>query len=52
MVGFGGLHIRIAQRPQLRQNPQMAQPVIAAQFLRHVANCLELTGRSAAGLLA
>lgn len=30
----------------------MAQPVIAAQFLRHVANCLELTGRSAAGLLA
>ena len=30
----------------------MAEPVIAAQFLRHVANCLELTGRSAAGLLA
>ncbi len=30
----------------------MAQPVIAAQFLRHVANCLELTGRSAAGILA
>lgn len=30
----------------------MAEPVIAAQFLRHVANCLELTGRSATGLLA
>jgi len=30
----------------------MGQPVIAAQFLRHVANCLELTGQSAAGLLA
>jgi AraC-like DNA-binding protein len=30
----------------------MAEPVIAAQFLRHVANCLELTGRSAGGLLA
>ena len=29
----------------------MGQPVIAAQFLRHVANCLELTGRSAADLL-
>ena len=30
----------------------MGQPTIAAQFLRHVANCLELTGRSAADLLA
>ncbi len=30
----------------------MAEPQIAAQFLRHVANCVELTGHSAAGLLA
>jgi AraC-like DNA-binding protein len=30
----------------------MGQPTITAQFLRHVANCLELTGRSAANLLA
>jgi AraC-like DNA-binding protein len=30
----------------------MGEPVIAAQFLRHVANCLELTGQSTAGLLA
>lgn len=30
----------------------MAQPTISAQFLRHVANCVELTGHSAAGLLA
>jgi len=30
----------------------MATPVIAAQFLRHVANCLDLTGQSAARLLA
>lgn len=29
----------------------MGEPVIEAQFLRHVANCLELTGRPAAGLL-
>lgn len=29
----------------------MAEPVIAAQLLRHVANCLELTGRSGADLL-
>lgn len=32
--------------------PAMGEPVIEAQFLRHVANCLELTGRPAAGLLA
>ena len=30
----------------------MAEPQIAAQFLRHVANCVELTGHSAASLLA
>lgn len=30
----------------------MAEPQIAAQFLRQVANCVELTGHSAAGLLA
>ncbi len=30
----------------------MAEPTISAQFLRHVANCVELTGHSAAGLLA
>jgi len=30
----------------------MAEPQIAAQFLRHVANCVELTGHSAGGLLA
>lgn len=29
----------------------MAEPTISAQFLRHVANCVELTGHSAAGLL-
>lgn len=29
----------------------MPEPVIAAQLLRHVANCLELTGRSGADLL-
>lgn len=29
----------------------MGSPVIAAQFLRHVANCPELTGRSADDLL-
>lgn len=36
----------------MSQTAAMAEPVIAAQFLRHVANCLELTGQSAAGLLA
>jgi len=30
----------------------MGEPLIEAQFLRHVANCLELTGQSAAQLLA
>ena len=30
----------------------MAEPTISAQFLRHVANCVELTGHSASGLLA
>ncbi|WP_226016944.1 AraC family transcriptional regulator [Novosphingobium sp. FKTRR1] len=30
----------------------MATPTISAQFLRHVANCVELTGRSPAPLLA
>lgn len=30
----------------------MAEPQIAAQFLRHVANCVELTGHSATALLA
>ena len=29
----------------------MAEPTISAQFLRHVANCVELTGHSASGLL-
>ncbi|WP_421846640.1 AraC family transcriptional regulator [Novosphingobium sp.] len=29
----------------------MAEPQIAAQFLRHVANCVELTGHPASGLL-
>ena len=29
----------------------MAEPTISAQFLRHVANCVELTGHSAAELL-
>ena len=29
----------------------MAEPTISAQFLRHVANCVELTGHSAGGLL-
>jgi AraC-like DNA-binding protein len=29
----------------------MAEPTISAQFLRHVANCVELTGHSANGLL-
>jgi AraC-like DNA-binding protein len=29
----------------------MSDPVISAQFLRHVANCVELTGRSANPLL-
>lgn len=30
----------------------MATPTISAQFLRHIANCVELTGRSTDGLLA
>jgi AraC-like DNA-binding protein len=30
----------------------MAEPTISAQFLRHVANCVELTGHSADELLA
>lgn len=30
----------------------MAEPTISAQFLRHVANCVELTGHSAEALLA
>ena len=30
----------------------MADPSISAQFLRHVANCVELTGRAPDGLLA
>ncbi|MBX9662066.1 AraC family transcriptional regulator [Novosphingobium sp.] len=29
----------------------MAEPTISAQFLRHVANCVELTGHSSNGLL-
>lgn len=29
----------------------MGEPTISAQILRHVANCVELTGHSAAGLL-
>ena len=30
---------------------QMPDPSISAQFLRHVANCVELTGRAPDGLL-
>ncbi|MEJ2409018.1 MAG: AraC family transcriptional regulator [Novosphingobium sp.] len=29
----------------------MSDPVVSAQFIRHIANCLELTGRPAAPLL-
>lgn len=30
----------------------MGEPMISAQFLRHVANCVELTGHATSGLLA